>query len=292
MSETSARIILDSLHPDPRMPRVTTMEVTFHRFVLAEYNTHRRFSRNSASSRAIPVKKQIARVKQNPAFPISWPMEKKGMQGGDELDAKHQFLAEVEWENALYDTLEHVEKLVEIGLHKSVVNRLLEPFMWHTVIVTSTEWDNFWALRCNPLAQPEIRVAAEMMREAYNNSVPQQLSFGQWHLPFVTGYDFDEILDAGFIGGMHWTEIARRISAARCARVSYLTHDGTREWDADLTLANRLINPGDSPMHASPFEHVCSPADWTSVKDGDVPGNLKGWWQYRHILEDQKENAR
>lgn len=249
-------------------------------------------SRNSASSRAIPAHKQIERVFNSPAIPLSWPKEQKGMQGGEALGMLAEWQAENVWIEARNMAIIQAEKLIGLGVHKSVVNRLLEPFMWHTVIVTATEWDNFWALRCNPLAQPEIRVAAEMMKEAYDNSTPQQLGSGQWHLPLVAGYDYGEIYRASFINGINWDEAARRISAARCARVSYLTHDGQKDWNADLKLAERLINPGDSPMHASPFEHVCSPADYTSVMDKDVPGNLKGWRQYRHILEDAKADER
>ena len=160
-----------------------------HRFVLAEFNTHRAFSRNSASSRAIPVRKQISRVETETAFPVSWPREQPGMQGGDELDDGLGAAANAVWRNAMQDALEHAAALAEIGVHKSVVNRLLEPFMWHTVIVSSTAWENFFGLRCNSLAQPEIRVAAERMRRAFENSEPSRLEPGEWHLPYVDEED-------------------------------------------------------------------------------------------------------
>ena len=160
MTSPNAKVILDSISPEG--DRLTTMEVVMHRFVLSEFNTHRSFSRNSASSRAIPTRKQMARVETETAFPVSWPCEQPGMQGGEELDGNLGDAASTVWRNAMQDAVRHATALAEIGVHKSVVNRLLEPFMWHTVIVSSTEWENFFGLRCNSLAQPEIRVAADV----------------------------------------------------------------------------------------------------------------------------------
>ena len=126
---TSARIIADSI--SPYGDRLTTMEVTFHRFVLAEFNTHRVFSRNSASSRAIPLQKQIKRIREGIAYPVLWASEQKGMQGGDEVD--DTMTARMCWESAANDAIASALRLQDLGVHKSLVNRLLEPFMWHTV---------------------------------------------------------------------------------------------------------------------------------------------------------------
>lgn len=279
----SARVILDSLHPDG-VSRVTTMEVVLWRFTLSEFNTHR-WSRNSASSRAIPLAKQIERVKADPAIPVSFPAERKGMQGGEELTGAARQDAIRAWLTARDQAVALAEYLGDLGVHKSVANRLLEPFLWHTVICTAhadgggASYANFWALRCNPLAQPEMRAAAEAMKAAYERSKPGRLMYGDWHLPLVEDYDYYELLDRhGNDDGM---EKAKRISAARCARVSYLTHDGRRDWEADLALAERLANPGDGAPHASPFEHVCRP-----LTDGEPQrGNLIGWRQFRHDLE-------
>lgn len=269
-----ARIILDSLHPD-NVTRLTTMEVTIHRFVLAEFNTHRAFSRNSASSRAIPLTKQIERANTDPAIPLAFPAEQRGMQGGDELPDPEREMALYIWHDALDDMLHHATRLKDLGLHKSVAARLLEPFMWQTIIVSATEWDNFFALRCSPLAQPEIRVAAEAMQHALATEDPHPLRYGEWHLPFVTGYDHHLLPDL---------ETAKRCSAARCARVSYLTHDtGRRDVTKDLTLAERLMHPDESgAIHASPFEHVATPVDPTQP----VPGNFAHFAQWRHDIED------
>jgi thymidylate synthase ThyX len=270
MSSPNARIILDSISADDH--RLTTMEVVMHRFVLAEFNTHRTFSRNSASSRAIPTRKQLARVETETAFPVSWPCEQPGMQGGDELDGHLGDAASAVWRNAMQDAVRHAAALAELGVHKSVVNRLLEPFMWQTVIVSSTEWENFFGLRCNSLAQPEIRVAAEEMRRVFEASEPSRIEPGEWHLPYIDGADRLEFESEG-----EGIEIAKAVSAARCARVSYLTHDGRRDHSKDVELYERLISA--DPPHISPLEHVATP----SASDVST-GNFVGWRQLRYEL--------
>ena len=272
--EPNAKIIEDSI--SPRGDRLTTMQVRCHRFVLAEFNTHRAFSRNSASSRAIPVEKQLEMIKDDPAFPLEWRAEQSGMQSGEVLTGKDAHDAKVLWQLgadaavwAVNDYLNsHPDK--ERRLHKSWINRMLEPYMWHTICVSSTEWDNFFAQRCSPLAQPDIRVPAEMMRDALEASTPRWIDYGSWHLPYVNE---DDILEADERG----LDI-RGISAARCARTSYLTQEGTRDLAADVTLFERLCNPGEGPPHASPLEHVATPAGPGSTP----PGNFRNWFQLRH----------
>jgi hypothetical protein len=267
-----AKIILDSINSQG--DRLTTMEVTFHRFVLAEFNTHRAFSRNSASSRAIPVEKQLKRVAENPALPLEWASEIKGMQGGPELDGELFDRAAELWIGVRDHTVKAVEAYVLAQkeddlprLHKSLLNRLLEPFMWHTVIVSSTEWQNFFDQRCSPLAQPEIRDVAEDMRRAYEFSDPQHLERFDWHTPYIQP---DE-------ANLSMTDRVK-VSAARCARVSYLTHDGERDIDKDLELFDRLVSA--DPPHWSPLEHVARPV----ASPGDVArGNFSGWEQLRHL---------
>ena len=220
----AAKIITDSV--SEAGDRLTTMEVTFPRMVLAEFNTHRVFSRNSASSRAIPVEKQLQRILDDPFIPVWWGRRQSGMQADHELEGQDLEQARAEWLAARDSAVNHVQRLLELGLHKQITNRLLEPFMWHTVIVTATEWGNFFALRANPMAQPEIRVVAEMMRDVYGESEPVLVRDGEWHLPLIQPEERD--------GEFEFSEDARKISAARCARVSYLTHDGSRDLDADL----------------------------------------------------------
>lgn len=245
MSSYRVVVLADSVSPAGK--RLTTMEVTFPRMVLAEFNTHRTFSRNSASSRAIPVDKQIQRIVKRPFVPRYWGKNQSGMQAEAELDGEDRRTAATLWIAARDDAVHWASSLAHINAHKQLVNRVLEPFMWHTVIVTATEWSNFFALRANPAAQPEIRYAAEMMLQAYEDSRPTLVQEGEWHLPLIQPEERD--------GTFEFSEEARKISAARCARVSYLTHDGTRDLQADLKLYERLVNGG----HMSPLEHVATP---------------------------------
>lgn len=263
-----AKVICDSIFGNHRL---TTMEVTFPRFILAEFNTHRALSRNSASSRAIPVAKQIEKVKANPVIPI-FTKNQKGMQGEILDENTDEYLkAKSGWLEARDTAVKYAEWLMQDGIHKQNTNRLLEPFMWHTVIVTATEWANFFHLRANPEAQPEMQKIAKLMKEAYNSSTPTEKSFKDWwHLPYLQPED--EALQAGD---------KQAISVARCARVSYLTHDGKRDIDADLKLYERLKTSG----HWSPFEHVARPQ---TPKDPEwMCSNFKGWVQLRKYMPNE-----
>lgn len=283
--QPQARVLADSVSPDGH--RLTTLEVTFHRFVLAEFNTHRVLSRNSASSRAIPVAKQIEKVREHPAIPVSFPAEQKGMQGGEELTGDARKHAISAWMYARDRAVETVGSLVGLEVHKSVANRLLEPFMWHTVIVSGTDWDGFWAQRCSPLAQPEIRVAAEAMKAAYDASEPFPMAAVQWHAPLLRSEDFEDIERFAEVQQVGYEEIAKRVSTARCARVSYLTHDGQRSVEADLVLYDRLVSA--DPGHWSPLEHVATPCDLGGLACeslGTHRGNFVGWDQHRHEVSD------
>lgn len=277
---TNSRVILDSI--SPAGVRLTTLEVTFPRMVLAEFNTHRVFSRNSASSRAIPVEKQIARIEEDPYVPTYWGKNQRGMQAEEELDPLTQMAAVEAWLDARADAVHWAQKLLDMGVHKQLTNRLLEPFMWHTVLVTATEWDNFFALRRNKDAQPEIQDAANAMYDALNESEPTEVPYGMWHLPLIREEDLEEVKSANWA---NWNSHIQRnnflikISIARCARVSYLTHDGRRDLDADITLYDRLYSSG----HMSPFEHVATPLHWGEK----FSGNFRGWEQYRKRMPNE-----
>lgn len=277
----SAKVILDSVGPNGA--RLTTMEVVCHRFILAEFNTHRAFSRNSASSRAIPVSTQIKRVLTQPAWPIYWGKEQKGMQSGEEFDIDDiaELGLDVAWKDAADQAVDSVQRLSREGLHKSLCNRLLEPFMWHTIIVSATEWDNFFHQRCDPAAQPEMKALADAMQFAYYTSKPRQIrnadknDIGCWHLPYIDAQDHEEASEM-YLEGRTILETLREVSVARCARVSYLQHDGTRAMGKDLELYGKLINGG----HWSPFEHVGLAQRSTFPKVWS--GNFFGWSQWRH----------
>lgn len=268
----AAKVIADSVSDFGI--RLTTMEITFPRIILAEFNTHRMFSRNSASSRAIPVEKMIRMVEQDPYIPTHWGKNQKGMQADVELQEDEQREAELEWLLARDHAVTRAKRLLDVGVHKQITNRLLEPFMWHTVIVTSTEWSNWNNLRDNPQAHPEIAKIARMMNECLAASKPAMLD-NEWHLPYVSASEM--VNEDGYIETI---EFWKKVSIGRCARVSYLTHDGKRDPKADVELGERLLASG----HMSPFEHVarpmtefersCSKRDTLFMKNGRVVANV------------------
>jgi thymidylate synthase ThyX len=261
--------------------RLITLEVTFPRIVLAEFNTHRALSRNSASSRAIPIDKMIARVLEDPFIPVWWGKNQKGMQASEELAGDARKEAEGRWLDARNNAVASVKVLQSphIDLHKQIANRLLEPWLWQTVIVTATDWANFFALRCHPAAQPEIRATAEMMRDAMNVSTPEPVPRNGWHLPLIDPEDVEAALALDNYdpkdGLDPLGDVLARASCARCARVSYLTHDGRRDLKEDLSLADRLRTAG----HMSPFEHAAKPMSQDVYR-----GNFHGWLQYRKLI--------
>lgn len=287
----SCKILKDSVS-NVSDTRLTTFEVTFPRIVLAEFNTHRTFSRNSASSRAIPVEKMLKRVEEDPFIPIYWGKNQKGMQADQELTEPEQDAAALVWLKARDESVVEVRRMLELGIHKQITNRLLEPWLWHTVIVTATDWFNFFALRCHKDAMPEIRRIADMMRELYVRNIPEKASDDYWHLPLVYGDDGlplypEDVHDAIAIAkeagvpDLDQPKAARdilvKVSCGRCARVSYLTHDGRRDLKDDIGLYDRLRTSG----HMSPLEHAARPmtsAEWAAAQ---YAGNLKGWIQHR-----------
>lgn len=246
-----AEILLDSINPAGS--RLTTMRVTMPRFILAEFNTHRVFSRNAASSRAISIKRRIEQVEQNPVFPLEWGLDQKGMSASNVLDQESAIDAVCEWKDAANYAVQQAKALQRLGLHKQIVNRILEPFTWVTVIVSSTEWENFFHLRISPMAQPEIRRTAELMKEALDASVPVQLKWGEWHVPLARD---------------PW------VAAGRLARVSYETEGKSDQEDKDL--AHRLANSG----HWSPFEHIAQ-----ALRTGYNNNFHLTWTQWRALVE-------
>ena len=271
------KILLDSV--SPAGVRLTSFQITLPRIVLAEFNTHRMLSRNSASSRAIPVEKMLKKVEEDPFIPIYWGKNQKGMQAEEELTPEQQEKAREQWLLFAEGAREFAGRLLHIGIHKQIANRLLEPFLWHTIIVTVMEWENFFNLRDHAMAQPEIRKAAQMMKECYAKSTPQHLGLNYWHLPLVTNVDEATLIADGFTkdGIAHKSQLAQ-ISAARCARVSYLTHDGKRDPEKDLQLCADLMKNG----HMSPLEHAAR-----AEPNADFVGNFRGWKQLRKLIKGE-----
>lgn len=262
----SARILCDSVNPSG--DRLTTFELTYPRFVHSEFMTHRVFSRNSASSRAIPIEKMLQRVIEDPVMPVWWGKKQSGMQAKEELDTQAKEAAIISWLAARDRAVESARELISVGLHKQIVNRLLEPWMWITVIASTTNVEHFFSLRCHPDAQPEIQAIAFMARDAYDASTPVKRLAGEWHLPLVREEERSEFDTQGLI----------KLSTGRCARVSYLTHDGRRDPQEDFRLHDRLVSSG----HWSPFEHIAM-----ALPSSERSGNFVGWDQYRKRFEHE-----
>lgn len=269
-----AKIVADSIGPSK--VRLTTFVLTYPRFIHAEFMTHRVFSRNASSSRAIPVSRSIQMVKDNPVIPLAFTRNQKGMQGGAALEQEAHDKAVAAWLEGRDRAVEIAEKLADLEVHKQYANRALEPFSHITVVCTATDYANFFALRCHSAAQPEIHALADKMYDLYKSSEPQQLEEGDWHLPFITKEEQENwLINDG-------CESMLKCSVARCARVSYLTHEGkTPSLEEDLKLYERLV--GAAPIHASPAEHQAQ-----AIQDARYySGNLRGWIQYRKYLQNE-----
>ena len=277
----TAKILAHSFNPNTNTD-VVTFELEYPLVIHAHLLTHRVFSRNTASQRAIPVKAMIKAVMENPYIPIKWGKNQAGMVAKDE-EIENIERAKAEWLLARDDAVYHAGVLDKMGLHKQHTNRLLAPFQHTKVVVTTTELDNFFNLRLASDAQPEVQELAKVMKEAYEDSVISTLLEGEWHLPYiekVPAYDAE--------GNPTWqyfyqsTEIsledAKAISAACCAAVSYRMEDISVSKAQDIY---KKLGVGTNKFHASPFEHVCTP--WQEHEEVEK-GNLLGFHQLRHLL--------
>jgi len=262
------KILADSLNP--KNIRLTTFEISFPRIVLSEFNTHRVFSRNSSSSRAIPIITIINRVKTDPFIPEYWGKNQKGMSADEELTPEQIEKAKEIWLRSRDSQIGFATEFMDLGVHKQISNRLLEVWMYQTVIVSATEWTNFFNLRDEKNAQPEIRKIAQMMKKAYKSNEPVPLNSGEWHRPLL---DDKDVLSAKY-----GKEDMNKICVGRCCRVSYLTHDGIRDPQKDIELANKI----GEDHHMSPFEH-CAKA----MVDEKKYGNFRGWKQYRKYFSGE-----
>jgi thymidylate synthase ThyX len=260
--------------------RITTFRLKYPRMIHAEFLTHRAISRNASSTRAIPIHKMIRWVKDDPAVPIYWGSNKAGMQAGDEVRGEDLRQAIGSWEWARDRAISAAQGLMAAGVHKQIASRVLEPFAHINVVATATAggWTNFFALRCHADAMPEMRHLAVMMARAYRDGTPAPFEWDWWHLPFLDETDLADLCRRrGTEMEKSAVDLYRRVSVARCARVSYLTHEGKATTiDDDLALADRLEASG----HWSPFEHQATPARWSASRCG----NFLGWAQYRQQL--------
>ena len=268
----SAKIIADTIHNGHR---ITSLQLVMPRFILAQLNTHRVISKSTASSRAIPTAKLIEQVRTNYVQPVQWGANKAGMQSEQELEAHEIEKAKEIWCRAAHAAADFAEQIAALGLHKQHANRIIEPYMWAHTIVTSTEWNNFFKLRIDDAAQPEIQLLAKEMKAAIDNSVPKE---SRYHLPYITD---DEIFayqkENGFLSKETFEHFAP-ISAARCARVSYLNHDQTQpDIQKDMELSKRLLEH----RHYSPFENQAMAVSENNLQE---TRNFNGWAQYRALI--------
>lgn len=269
MTTISSHIVEDSINP--KGIRLTTLLLRYPRWIHDEVLTHRVFSRNSSSSRAIPVQRLIDDIERDPAEPIHWGANQKGMQARKELSDSNINTMKALWREDREHSILMARAMADVGGHKQIVNRIIQNHGHINVVVTATDWRNFLFLRDHPDAQPEIAQLATRMRIALLDSTPRFIDFGKWHLPFITNEE------------RSWIEMDKLIliSTARCARTSYKTHEGVRpRLEDDLRLAHDLVSAGESdPKHASPAEHQATPAD-----DVDFHRNFRGWTMYRTMI--------
>lgn len=269
MSNIEATVVADSICDNGI--RLTTLSLKYPRFIHAEFMTHRVFSRNASSSRAIPVSKVLNQVWNDPAMPVYWGANQAGMQAAQELYGYKRDFSEFLWRSAGRVACGIAWMMIKCNLHKQIANRILEPWQRIHVVMTSTEWDNFFLLRDHPAAQPEIRELAQKMKKVMHDAPwPEFIERGKWHLPYITKDEKSQFS----------IESLLKMSVARCARVSYLKHDGLQSViEEDIKLHQRLV--GAEPRHSSPAEHQATPLPNTKFDK-----NFRGWMQYRAALEN------
>lgn len=296
--EISAKVLADSI--GPKGIRLTTLECHYHRYILPELNTHRDFTRNGASSRAIPTEKLIEMCLRELVEPLEWGLDQSGMQAFTHADEFLEAEGREIWNAAREDAVKHATALNKKGFAKQIVNRVLEPYLSTRTVLSSTNWRNFETLRDHKDAQPEIRELANCIIRARDESTPRLLRLGDWHLPYImpedesrfAAWDHDGSLfaeiDEHIDGHGLWFEhrrdlLACMVSAARCARASYRTVEGKpTDFNDDLKLFKRLVVT--QPVHASPTEHQATPIH---SERNSMTANFRGFVQFRRLIKGE-----
>ena len=298
----NVKVIADSVAVNGK--RMTTFELIYHRFIHGEMMTTRMLSKNASSSRAVPLKTAAEHVADNPAIPVHWGKNQAGMQAKEELSGIELSVARELWQEGIDFSIDLAGRFAEIGAHKQYSSRWLETGQLIKVVVSGTDWDNMLWLRNDEEAQPEFKELARCIQIAFDQSVPVELSHGEWHLPYIDTYRdhmMDDTLHYLDAGGMPLSlEDAKKISASCCAQVSYRRLNDSKE--KALEIYDKLFS-GRKP-HLSPVEHIATPID-LSMYDVNIPfnpktwesgithvrrdgtlcsGNLAGWIQYRQTL--------
>jgi thymidylate synthase ThyX len=261
-----AKIICDSLNPVGC--RLTTFVLKYPRFILAEVNTHKILVKNSVSMRAVPVNKIIDSIRNETAMPVYWGKNQRTMKADEELPESVIIQAEEVWLQSMKSQIRYAEQLLELGVHKQITNRLLEPFFYVKTLLSGTDFGNFFNLRAHPDAQPEFQELAFCMLDEYEKSQPKQLSFGDFHLPFS-----DQYIEDGLS-----TEQLLKITTARAARVSYMNFEGNIDYEKDYKLHDDLKKAG----HFSCFEHAAK-----TEEDNKYYANFRGFIQYRKFISGE-----
>lgn len=250
--------------------KLITMQSRFPRFILAEVNTHRALSKGAGSSRAIPVKRVLAQVWNDPAMPVHWGVNRAGMQAKEELQGWRRAAAIALWRTAGRVMCGFAWGMMKIGLHKQVANRILEAWQWTNHVISGTEWDNVFELRDHPDAQPEFQVLAKMWRKEVENAYYRPLQPGEWHMPYILDNEW-------------WAyplDLRLKLSAARSARVSYEPFDGDPSIQKEQARFNLLV--GSRPRHSSPTEHQA-----VAMHASGFYANYKGFQQLRYYIENE-----
>lgn len=285
---TEVKIIQDSVNIIGN--RITTMLCTYPFIIHAEVLTHRALNRNSASTRAIPSKKILQALRDTPFIPKQFAMNQPGMVAGQPLSVEDQDKARAIWVDAMLDAIKHTEKLHELGVHKQWANRIIAPFSYVQVLLTATDWDNFYGLRVSEYAQPEIKELAEVMLDAYSASYPVTLTDKECHAPLVT--ESDLYLKECFMGlypnssdlmdsHIHFNMLKMKVSANRCKRISYVNIDKTVTLEGELQGFDSLLESG----HYSPMEHQAVPFSDMDLRQVNCrSGNLQGFVQFRKMF--------
>lgn len=289
--KTWAKVIADSI--DPFGYRITTFEVQYPTTILQQFEKHRALPRSvvysTASMRARPVASLVEEVENNPFVPSEFRKNQKGMQPGDGLSEVDAAKARNLWIAGAQTAAKVATELAALGVHKELANRPLTPYAWTRSIVTGTDWQEFYRLRTDADAQGEFRVLAEAMKEAHARSAPRAIQAGEWHMPYrdpesdpspgeyASAFDMSEIRTYYRIGSNNFDALL--LCAARAARVSYLTHEKTRDLQADLTLARGLIKN----VHMTPFEHVAQ-----AMGDDSYFGPLRAWRPLRMVVSPRQ----
>ena len=299
--EMQVEVILASKGPD--QAPLYTIRMRYPRIIHGEIMTHRVFSRNARSSRAVPVKTMLNEVRNTPFIPWHWGKNQKGMQADEEcrepiklgnLFGNVGIEPENAWLHFAHGAADHAEAMMNAGYHKQIPNRLLEPFSWIDTLITSCDWNNFLWLRDHKDAEPHLQDLARLVKQAIEEAEIQELQPGQWHTPYITDDDVDHAMDISDTRDDFNAWICK-ISAARCARISYKPFDGDSSYEAELRRYDQLVTS--DRVHASPTEHQATPDTQVSNlidsvwKHSELHGNLPGWIQSRKLIPGENHSG-